>query len=243
MSDPSRTIVRPASFASRSFLYRRLEAAGARFTDVGGTAVAMDFHDEISELKVAKRLAIADLSPLPRVGFKGPDTMTWLTNNGVLIDGSKPNWSWRQNDGALAITRSPNEALILTALSTKSDLCAQLESKSYKSMETRTYILPRYHGLFWFVLTGSDASACIAKMCGVDLRTSAFPNSSVAQSSMARVSTIVVRADLGSTNTYHLLGDSASAEYFWDAMRDAMSEFAGGLVGLSSVQSLDPDFK
>ena len=169
--------------------------------------------------------------------------MRWLTNNGILIDGSKPNWSWRQKDGALAIARSPSEALILTALSAKSSLCAQLESKSNKPTAIHTSLLPRYHGLFWFMLTGSDASACIAKMCGVDLRTSAFPNSSVAQSSMARVSTIVVRADLGSTNAYHLLGDSASAEYFWDSMLDAMSEFSGGLVGLSSVQSLDPDFK
>jgi sarcosine oxidase subunit gamma len=235
--------VQASSYTRRSFVYRRLEAAGARFAGVAGAAVAMQFGDQYSEIQMSRSLGLADLSPLPRIGFKGAGTMDWLTDNGVVIDGSKPNWSWRQNDGALAITRSNTEALILGDLSTAGDLCDRLESESDRAMEARAYGLPRYDGLFWFALTGSDAVACMAKVCGVDLRPALFADGAVAQTSVARLTAIVARADIGDTNVLHLLGDSASAEYFWDAMIDAMHEFGGGPVGLLSLQALQAEFK
>ena len=243
MAESSAPTVRAESFARRSFVYRRLARSGARFADSGGAAVAMQFADTATEIEMSRHLGLADLSPLPRVGFKGPGTMGWLVDNGVLIDGSRPNWSWRQNNGALAITRSNTEALILSDLSTRDDLCDRLESKSDRAMEARAYVLPRYDGLFWFALTGSDAVACMAKVCGIDLRPTSFADGAVAQTSVARLTAIVARADLGGTNAFHLLGDSASAEYFWDAMIDAMNEFGGGPVGLLSLQALEADFK
>ncbi len=243
MTESSASPVQAESFARRSFVYRQLEAAGARFADVAGVAAAMQFGDVSSESEMSQRLGLADLSPLPRIGFKGAGTMGWLTDKGVVIDGSKPNWSWRQRDDALAITRSNTEALILSDLSTTGDLCDRLESESDRAMEARAYVLPRYDGLFWFTLTGSDAVTCMAKVCSIDLRPASFADGAVAQTSVARLTAIVTRTDIGGTDAFHLLGDSASAEYFWDAMIDAMHEFGGGPVGLLSLQALQADFK
>ena len=164
--------------------------------------------------------------------------MDWLSGNGVVIDGSKPNWSWRQDGGALAVSRSYGEALILSDLGAASDLCLELDAASEEAQVVRAYSLPRYDGLFWFELTGVESSNCLAKVCGVDLRSRSFPDGGVAQTFVAGLSAIVVRADLGSTLSFHLLGDSASAGYFWDCMIDAMEEFGGRPVGLSSLQAL-----
>ena len=45
---------------------------------------------------------------------------------------------------------------------------------------------------------------------------------------------IVIRADLGATPGFHVLADSASAEYLWGCIVDAMEEFGGALVGLAA---------
>jgi sarcosine oxidase subunit gamma len=37
---------------------------------------------------------------------------------------------------------------------------------------------------------------------------------------------------------FHLLADSASADYLWEALLDAMAEFGGAPVGLAALRSL-----
>ena len=37
---------------------------------------------------------------------------------------------------------------------------------------------------------------------------------------------------------YHLLADSASAEYFWTCLTDAMAELEGKPIGLAAVRRL-----
>ena len=71
-----------------------------------------------------------------------------------------------------------------------------------------------------------------AKICGVDLRPHHFADGRIAQTSLAKMSAIVIRADLGRTPAFHLLADSASAEYLWGCLLDAMAEFDGAPVGL-----------
>jgi len=59
--------------------------------------------------------------------------------------------------------------------------------------------VPRRDASFWFALTGREAAAMLAKLCGVGLRPKRFADRSVAQTSVARMSAIVIRNDLGGT--------------------------------------------
>jgi sarcosine oxidase subunit gamma len=77
-----------------------------------------------------------------------------------------------------------------------------------------------------------------AKICGVDLRPKHCPVGVIAQTSIAKMSGIIIRADLGNTLAYHLLADIASAEYLWMCLEDAISEYDGGIVGLAALRSL-----
>ena len=58
----------------------------------------------------------------------------------------------------------------------------------------------------------------------------------MAQTSVARLSAVVLRWDMGRVPAYHLLGDCASGEYFWDCLNDAMAEHDGRPVGLSALE-------
>jgi sarcosine oxidase subunit gamma len=77
-----------------------------------------------------------------------------------------------------------------------------------------------------------------SKICGIDLRPEKFAMGAVAQTSIARLNGIVIRADVGETLAYHFLTDNASARFMWDSVLDAMGEWGGAPVGLDAMRGL-----
>jgi sarcosine oxidase subunit gamma len=232
----------PGDFPRRSFVARKLAEAGAGFGSLGDAAVALDFGDPAAEAETARRLGLADLSPVPRIGFKGAGTVEWLAGQGVEVT-TDSNRAARQSGGELAARLAPGEVLVLGAPGAEAaGLPAALEAawaaEPLPPEAPRGFPLPRGDSHAWFLVSGSEAAAMFARLCGVDLRPAKFPDLSIAQTSVARVSAIVVRDDRDGTLAYHLLTDSASAEYLWDCLLDAMAEFDGRPVGLTAVRAL-----
>lgn len=228
----------PRTFAHRSFVYRLLAAQGAEFTEISGSAVAARFGASLEdEVAAARSLSLVDLSPLPRIGFKGPGALGWLGGQGIAgLD--RDNRAYRQGDGEIAVRLGPCEALILDAVARESALCRRLE-KAW-SGEDMTGCHPELRGdsHFWSAVCGLHAAPMLAKLCGIDLRPERFAQGDVAQTSVARLGAVILRADLGSVPVFHILGDSASAEYYWEVLMDAMAEFDGRLVGLEALREL-----
>ncbi len=225
----------PGAYARRSFVYRELAACGARFRGAGGAAVAVDFGDPEGERRSLARLGLCDLSPLPRIGFRGPAALDWLRAKRVRgLD--RDNRADIQRSGALAVRLAPTEALVLGNPAGRGNLCDRLEAALDENPEPGCYKAMRRDGSFHFLLAGAHAADAMATLCGVDLRPLAFPAGSVAQTSVARISTIVIAVALGEVPAFHLLGDSASASYAWSVLVDAMTEFDGVPVGLDAVR-------
>ena len=229
----------PDSLSRRSFVYRELMALGAEFTEINGAACAMTCGESAEdEAARARNLAICDLSPLSRCGFKGRETVAWLTALDVAVY-DESNMTAVQEDGAWAARLAPGEVLLLSDLAAKSMLCQRLEGEWSPAPDPYTYPVPRADTNCWFLLTGRHCVEMLAKVCGVDLRGHKFANGAIAQTSVARLNAIVIRGDLGDVPAYHLLTDSASASYMWACLLDAMAEFDGGPVGLASVHNLN----
>lgn len=74
-----------------------------------------------------------------------------------------------------------------------------------------------------FALLGDNLPALMAKICGVDLRTEAFPLGAIAQTSAARINVIVVHHQYKSRSCFLVLCDSAAAEYFRHSVEDALA--------------------
>ena len=68
-------------------------------------------------------------------------------------------------------------------------------------------------------------------LCEVDLALDQFENFRVAQTSVARLSGMVIRNRIAGTLAFSLLADERSAQYVWDRLLDAMTEFAGTVSG------------
>ena len=82
---------------------------------------------------------------------------------------------------------------------------------------------PKWIAIFLFVTDSVDRLNRY-----VNLRPHKFANWAVAQTSIVRMNGIVIRDDIGDASAYHLLADSASADYLWNCLLDAMTEFGGG---------------
>jgi len=214
-----------------------LERAGARFEVRGEAVIAADYGVG-GETDTARRMGVADLSPVARTGFKAKDTPDWLEGQGVAIPDA-PNEARRQDDGSLVARLSMDEHFILGDLAGKSDLPSRLDAAWTIDPDRRCYHMPRADSHCWLALTGRHTSEMLAKVCGVDLRTHRFLDGDVAQTSVARLNGIVIRSDLGDTRAFYLLADSASADYLWPCLLDAMQEFDGGPVGMGALLALD----
>jgi sarcosine oxidase subunit gamma len=187
-------------------------------------------------------MGIADLSVLARTGFKGAGTVDWLVAQGLTI-GGESNVAYRQSGGEWAARLAPNEIFLLDGLGANGDLIRRLNDAWAWGAETPRkpigYPVPRQDSHAWFMVTGSAAPDMFAKICGVDLRLHKFPVGRIAQTSLAKMSGVIVRTDLGSVPAYQLMADIASAEYLWSAVLDAMQEFGGAPVGLAALRALD----
>lgn len=220
----------PGNHARRSFVYRRLIEHGAIFTEVADSAVADHFPGQGG---LPSRLSVVDLSPLPRRGFKGCEVMPWLTSRGVAVPAVN-NHARTLDDGSLVARLADTEALLLC-----NPLAPRMPTLPDPEPGTPCYFVPRRDSHFWFILTGRLAEPCLRKLCGVDLRPERFPDLAVAQTSVARLSTILIRQDRCGTSAFHLLADSASSLYLWDVLIDAMREFNGAPGGLRALRALD----
>ena len=218
--------VTPEHFDRRSFVYPRLTAAGARFADAGDAAVASAYPDSPTP-----PLGLVDASPLARTGIKGPRALAWLAEAGWPVPDTN-NRGVATDEGALVLRLGDREALVLPPFAGGTAAVRALDAAI---PGTGAWAVPRRDSHAWFVLRGDAAVDCLAKLCGVDLRPGAFPAGAVAQTSVARLSAVVCRDPVSAVPAFHLLADSASAIWFWDALLDAMQEFGGGPLGSAEL--------
>ena len=228
----------PAEHTRRSPLYRALEGHGARFEPLGGFAIASDFGREpADEAAQAESLSLADLTPFPRIGFKGWNIGPWLAGAGAEM-GEASNRAYPQADGTRIARLAPGEALVLADRAGKGPLIETLDGAWSMVEADGCFRVARDETSCWLLLTGAHAAPMLAKVCAVDLRPRAFAQGAIAQTNVARLNVIVIRGDIGSVPAFDLITDIASAVYLWGALLDAMAEYDGAPVGLGALRVL-----
>lgn len=216
----------PEAFSRRSFVYPERVAAEAEFAERGDCTVASRIPGD-DELP----LALIDLSPLMRTGIKGPRARAYLEERAWPVPETN-NAAVRNDAGALVLRLGDNELVILSDPTGDEGPVRALDAGIPGA---GAWHVPRRDSHCWFLLHGDPAVDCLAKLCGVDLRPSAFAPGSIAQTSVARLNAIVCRDPAIPAPAFHLLADSASALWFHDALLDAMHEFGGGPAGLQRL--------
>lgn len=169
--------------------------------------------------------SIVDLSDRPRLGFKGRGTLPAMQRRGIFVE-DQPNRAFRQADGLLCLVLAASEVFLLGARDGDNSRLAQLEADWRIEDGERTYPMPRRHSHAWFAVQGQAVPDVLSKLCAIDFRPHRFDDLAIAQTSLARLNAIVLRADVEDLLTYHVLADSASAVYLLACLKDAAGEFS-----------------
>ncbi len=200
----------------------------AVFDTVGTTRRVLRYADEN-----ATALSVTDLSTHPRIGFKGAGAGHWLGGRAMDLP-VQPNRAIRQPDGSLVARLSDQEHLVLDNLAADALQHNDLLLDWQRDQPARCYPLPRTDSHCWLVLAGEESAGMMSSLCAVDLRPGYFDNGAVAQTSVARVNTIVIRDD-ASVLRYHLLADATMTCYLWSILLESATRFGGGATGLEHL--------
>ncbi len=124
-------------------------------------------------------------------------------------------------DKGILVRLTPEQYMLLDANVDVAGKWLQMEAGA-----TRATITDMTHAYGQLRLVGEGARDLLPKICGLDFADSAFPNQHSAQSSLAKVRTLIVRLDDENIRTYHLIVSVSLAAYVWDVVADAMQEFS-----------------
>jgi sarcosine oxidase, subunit gamma len=182
------------------------------------------------------QLSIIDLSERPRLGFKGRGTLPAMQKRGIVVE-NRPNRAFQQADGALCLVLAASEVFLLGAHDGDDSRFAKLEADWRIEDGERTYPMPRRHSHAWFAVEGEAAPDMLAKLCAIDFRPQRFSDLAIAQTLVARLNAIVLRADIRHHLTYHVLADSASAVYLLNCLKDSAEEFGGSVMDAMVLMS------
>ncbi len=199
--------------------------------DDGAVAWRVGHRDTVGDL------AVVDLSPLPRLGFKGRGTIPAMRTRGLTLE-PEPNRAFRQPDESLCLVLGAGEVLLLGPLE-GGGTSSVLERRWRIEDGEGTYPVPRGDTHAWLAVAGRAVPDLLAKLCAVDFRLNKFADLAIAQTSVARLNAIVARADRGGMPVFHLLADSASSAYLLGCLLDAAGEFGGVMVGCEALRPRD----
>ena len=221
-------VITPESFSKRSFIYRQFE--GASFSEVDKSAIALSVNEDNDQQ--AKQLGLLDLSVLSRVGVRGKNAEQHMKTIGLPIP-TLPNTSVTCPNGDMVLRLGQNSFWVLANIASHSDVIDAFEQTPLPG--TDCYSLYCQNSHVWFAMTGNKLAETMAKVCGIDLRTEVFPVGSIVQTSVGKVSAIIVHHKLGDVPVFSILSESTVADYLWVLLLDAMMEFGGRAVGLKDL--------
>lgn len=167
-------------------------------------------------------LTLADLSPHPRLGLRGRGAAGWLKALGVAVP-ERPNRALLQKDGSRVLRLGAGEFLVLADSAGAGDVWRKIASEP---LGEGCYDVPARDSLFWFAAAGEKAPEAFSRLAALDLSPGAIAPGEIAQTRIAHISVVVLCEDGPNGRRYDLLGESASARYFWRCLTRTFAEFS-----------------
>jgi heterotetrameric sarcosine oxidase gamma subunit len=158
----------------------------------------------------------ADLSVLHVQGSGALDLLAGAFGNGPDAPGAVA-----ESGGALVAALRPDVAAVLLPRAQVETVANEIAAVAGQ----RLTVLDLSHGRALMALSGPYAAAVLARLCALDFGERAFPNRHGAQTSLAKVRALIVRAGEEATPRYLLAVDRSHGAYVWGALADAMEEF------------------
>ncbi len=215
---------------ARTPLYHWQAAHGARFIDRDGWQVAASYAGSEKEVAAAQAgLGLADISACAKLSFRGTGVATVLSKLLPNAPAPKPlTVAVLPSEPTLACRLSEDHLLLLCSTPQAPLLRQRLADPAV----LLTDVTCTYAGL---ELIGPRLEEVLRRLADVDLRPSAFPVNSCAETALAGVEALLVRPSERSVRIY--VGWDLG-EYVWERVMEAGRQVPITPVGLEALQSL-----
>jgi heterotetrameric sarcosine oxidase gamma subunit len=174
---------------------------------------------EVGSVRASAELTLTDATPLAKLSVRAPEDGA---ARGAL--GTPFGRAHRHPSLGLVIGSGPGEWLILGPPGSGARVSTELTRIARESAEFVT-VVDLTHGRALVRLRGAESAHLLAKLCAVDLTDSVIPNGAAFRSSVARITTDVVRDDTGGERSYLLHCERSSGQYLAECLLDAGAEF------------------
>ena len=169
------------------------------------------------------QLTLADVSALAKTLVRAPANGAMAGALGVPFARAA-----RDASGALVTGSGPGEWTVFGAVGEGTAQRARLEAVAaglgLGGGELIT-VLDLTHGRALVRLTGPAAPSLLAKVCAIDLAGHRTPNGTALRTSVAKLTTDLVRDDQEAVPSYLLHGERSYGQYLFEALLDAGAEF------------------
>ncbi|MCL4298595.1 MAG: hypothetical protein KJ077_22850 [Anaerolineae bacterium] len=175
-----------------------------------------------SSVMVSSPLSVADLTGVSVILIQG-EVSSLLKQHFTQIP-TRPGDLVGINGGVLA--RLTPAELYLFGLSANAPIptVAAIEDSLAKGPHF-AHAADYTHGKAVIRLAGAAAPELLSKICGLDFHPTVFPNLRVAQTSAAKIKTLIARYDQSETPAYFLHVNRPLGQYFWEVVWEAGQEF------------------
>ena len=189
-------------------------------------AAVLRFAGPEQEERLKGRLALADLSCLPRLGLKGAGVLAWLRESGLQTAAALYEVTPVEGHGILV--RIDREEVFL-----EDGLRGQVVSRIRDRLSANppgVYRVERQEASF--LLTGSRTNAVLSQACGHDFRESA---GQVVLSRVAGVSCRLLQVEASGIAGLRIWLDPSYSVYLWETLLGIVREDGGDAVGLGCL--------
>jgi|SRR5215831_1125448 len=203
-----------------------LEELHPRWGQVQGMSVALFFQSSKPEGITRTKLALCDLSCLPRASFKGPEAVSWLEGLGIAVPETIYQYSdW--SDGGLIIRTDSQEVLLEDG--PEGHGVAHV-TEQYGPARSGVYRVERQEAAF--LLCGAKANDLLLETCGYDFKRS---RDRLVMTRVAGVSCAVLPIEFADIPAFRLWLDCSYGVYLWEALYEIVRDHGGGAVGMNCI--------
>ncbi len=178
-----------------------------------------------------ERIALVDETPNGKLLVEGDQAES------VLMDAFDLG-SLQINEGRDGIYRLRNDLFFISTPPGREVSAQKKLTTASAASEQFVTVTDITHGRVEIRVIGPDSQALLSKLCGLDFHSSAFPNETAKQSSLAKTTQLIIRRDIGGLPTFSIIGTQSLGPYVWDTMMEAGQEFGVVPIGRAALAAL-----
>ncbi len=211
-------------------IHQILKSHHPQWRTTAGALFAWRYQKDDGEQRAMRDLGLCDLSPLAKLGVRGPAAAAWLQDQGIAAFDSIYD-AQRLADGGWGVRTGANDFFFESG--SECHVLAALDEALGRGTPEVVRV-ERQEATF--LLTGSKTPELFAQTCAIDFR-EAVPGR-VLMTRVAGVNCVILPEGTREVPRYRIWVDASYAVSLWEMLYEICHELGGQLIGAEAAGGL-----